>query len=357
MNSSNNRCALLFTRQPQIVVRRPRATGTSRAGFLAASMNRPVEMPKNGWRDIVVIGGSAGAFEPVKLIGETLDRDLPASVFVILHTTPRERNYIADVLNGGGRLPARQAVEGEAVVPGCIYVPPPDRHLIIAKDHIHISRGPKEGLHRPSINMTFRSAAKSYGTRVIGVLLSGLLDDGASGLWEIARYGGITIVQDPEQAPFPSMPLNALRDVPIDYRVPAEEISSLIRCLVLGEEVVKGGAGSTRTNDNEEKFSGFSCPECRGPLWETQEGPLEFRCRVGHCFSLKTLIDEHTSTQERKLYEAIVALEEGALLSERALDHTSPALHEGLRKEAEQLRHHASALRKLLEERISPALD
>ena len=313
------------------------------------------EMERNGCRDIVVIGGSAGALEAVKSITTSLPADLRASIFVIFHTPPRERNLLADVLNTG-QLAACQAVEGEAITAGRIYVPPPDRHLMIANEHLHITRGPKEGLHRPSINMTFRSAAKSYDSRVIGVLLSGMLDDGASGLWEIARLGGVTIVQDPDQAPFPSMPLNALRDVPIDYRVRAEEIGPLIQCLVAGERVSKA-VNRAQPRSSEEKFSGFTCPECHGPLWESRGGPLEFYCRVGHVFPLKTLIDEHTSTQERRLYEAIVALEEGAALSELALPHMEPERREGLQREAVQLRQHAAAIRKMLEERISPALD
>ena len=314
-------------------------------------------MEPNGQRDIIVVGGSAGALEAVKTIAKSLTADLPASVFVILHTPPRERNFLTDLLNLFGEFDSSQATEGEAIVRGRIYVPPPDRHLLIAKDHLHITRGPKEGLHRPSINMTFRSAAKSYESRVIGVLLSGMLDDGASGLWEIARFGGVTMIQDPKEAPFPSMPLNALRDVPIDYRVRAEEMGPLIRCLVSGEPVARKVSRGAMTKNGDDQFSGFTCPECHGPLWRSEGGPLEFYCRVGHVFPLKALMDEHTSTQERRLYEAIVALEEGAALSELAVSHIEEERREGSRQEATQLRQHAAAIRKMLEQRITPALD
>lgn len=313
-------------------------------------------MQPTGRRDIVVIGGSAGSVEAVKLIACGLSRELLASVLVVLHTPPRERNLITEVLNAAGSLPANEATEGEPLVPGRIYVPPPDRHLIVAKDHVHVARGPKEGLHRPSINMTFRSAANSYAKRVIGVLLSGQLDDGASGLWEIARHGGVTIVQDPEEALFPSMPRNALHDAPIDYRVRSDEIAPLVNCLVSGEPVAKK-APAPQLRNHDEKFSGFSCPECHGPLWQVPEGPPEFQCRVGHTFSLKSLIDEHASTQERKLYEAILALEEGAALSDRAVHYLGEECREELTKEAEQLRRHASAIRRLLEERIVAPLE
>lgn len=307
-------------------------------------------------RDIIVAGGSAGSLETVKLIAGELPADFPAALFIVLHSPPRERNLLADILRGAGPLPACQAVEGQSIQPGRIYVPAPDRHLILAENHLHLSRGPKEGLQRKSINVTFRSAARSYGKRVIGVLLSGMLDDGASGLWEIARHGGVTIVQDPEEAPFPSMPVNALRDAPVDFRARAAEMPPLLMSLVSGE-AVPNQVEAVRRHPDPARFSGFSCPECQGPLWEEPGGLHEFRCRVGHVFPLKTLIDEHTSTQERKLYSAILALEEGAELAEYAMGSAGDVRREALRAEGSQLRHHAAAIRKLLEERVAPPVD
>ncbi|HEY1241216.1 MAG TPA: chemotaxis protein CheB [Bryobacteraceae bacterium] len=307
-------------------------------------------------RDIVVAGGSAGALETLKLIASELPADFPAAVFVVLHRPPRERNLLTDFLNRAGPVPACQAVEGEPIRPARIYVPAPDRHLILAENHVHISRGPKEGLQRPSINVTFRSAARSYGKRVIGVLLSGMLDDGASGLWEIARQGGVTIVQDPDEARFPSMPVNALRDAPVDFRVRAAEIAPLLRSLVSGG-AVPHQIEALRQSVDAARFSGFSCPECQGPLWEEPGELHEFRCRVGHVFPLKTLISEHTATQERKLYAAILALEEGAELAEYAMDKAGDARRAALRTEAAQLRSHAAGIRKLMEERLTPPVD
>ncbi len=309
-------------------------------------------------RDIIVIGGSAGSLDAAKQIAASLKPGLPAAVFVVIHGPPRQRNFLADVLNRVGPLPACQAVESQAILPGRIYVPVPDRHLVLGQDHLHVTRGPKEGLQRPSINVTFRSAARVYGRRVVGVLLSGMLDDGASGLWEIARHGGVTIVQDPQEALFPSMPVSALRDVPVDYQLQAATIGPLLSGLVLGEHVVENTA-ALRWHLDPERFSGFTCPECHGPLSEVQPKPPEFRCRVGHQFPLRTLISEHTSAQERKLYEAILALEEGAELAEYAMEHGDgdEARREELRKEAAQLRHHAASIRKFLEERVVPPLD
>ena len=308
-------------------------------------------LPVNGRGRIITIGGSAGAIEATKVITQCLPAALDAAVFVIIHISARSPGVLPSILNRDGMIPAHQAIEGEVILPGRVYLPPPDRHLLVAEGHIHLTRGPKEGLHRPSINMTFRSAAANYGERVIGVLLSGMLDDGASGLWEIAKNGGTTIVQDPEDAKFPSMPRSALIDVPVDYQLPAAEIGFLLRRLVSGAEMLP-----KRPNLNwraePERFSGFTCPECRGPLWEKKSGgPVEFQCRVGHLFSLQALLDEHTTTQERKLYEALVCLEEGAALAELMLTRVEEPQQEALKKEAQQLRQQAATLRKMLEER------
>ena len=308
-------------------------------------------------RDIITIGGSAGSLEALKTIVRGLPQDLPAAVFVVIHLSPRGRNYLPFVLSAHTDIPVVEALDGDHVENKKIYVVPPDRHLLIAEDHIHLTRGPKEGLHRPSINITFRSAAAAYGKRVIGILLSGMLDDGASGLWEIARRDGVTIVQDPDEAPFPSMPLNALEGATVHYLLPVREIPALLNRLVRGEETVKVNSDSNEFEKQEVRFSGFTCPECRGPLYESSTGPLEFHCRVGHVLSMKTLFEEHTSTQERKLYEAIVALQEGADLAEYTAARVEGDQQNEFRKEAAQLRRHAEIVRKLVEERMMPSVD
>ncbi len=309
-------------------------------------------MPK---RDIIAIGGSAGCLEGLKQIVRAMPADLPAAVFVVIHMAPRGENFLPHILNSQGGMPCAEAREGDRIEPGKIYVASPDRHLLIGTDHLHLTRGPKEGLHRPSINITFRSAAAAYGNRVIGVLLSGMLDDGASGMWEISRREGITIIQDPSEAEFPSMPLNALQDAAIQFITPVCEIGGLITRLVNGEEMPNIDVRQ-KLGKREKHFSGFTCPECRGPLYVSEPGPVEFRCRVGHILSLKTLLDEHTSTQERKLYEAILALEEGAELAEYTAARMNGNHKEDLKGEAAQLRRHAGEIRKLVEERLTPSV-
>jgi two-component system chemotaxis response regulator CheB len=179
-------------------------------------------------RDVIVIGTSAGGVEALQSIVRGFPADFPASVFVVMHVAPRSRSILPEILTASGPLPAVHPLDGEAIKPGRIYVAPPDEHLIIEPGHVHLSFGPKERLQRPCINVSFRSAALAYGERVAGAVLTGQLDDGAAGLWDIKRRGGIAIVQNPEEAAFPSMPLSALRDIEVDYTVRLSEIAPLL---------------------------------------------------------------------------------------------------------------------------------
>jgi two-component system chemotaxis response regulator CheB len=185
-------------------------------------------------RDIVVIAGSAGSMEAMQQILQVLPADLLAAVFVVMHLTPSVKSYLAQILGRRAQMAYGEAADGDRIEHGRVYVAQPDRHLVVANDHIHLTRGPKEGLHRPSINVTFRSAAMTHGPRVIGIVLSGLLDDGAAGLWDIAQEGGTTIVQDPEDAAFPSMPLNAIEGARVDFRLKAAEMGGIVTGLVNG---------------------------------------------------------------------------------------------------------------------------
>lgn len=290
-----------------------------------------------------------------------ISRELPpgfdAAVFVVSHLTPRGGSRLPQVLNMVSAMPAVHAAEGMQLQRGRIYVAPPDRHLLIAGDHMHVTRGPKEGLHRPAINATFRSAAQSHGADVIGVLLSGMLDDGAAGLWEIMRNGGIGVVQDPDEAAYSSMPLNAVHDSPVNFCVKTRQIAPLLVRLVAGEEVTPAHMNGPIPHAAE--FSGFTCPECHGPLRrkELNATLMEFRCDVGHVFSPKALLDEHTSMEERKLYEAILALNEGARLAELTGNRLSGSAKDQMLQEADQLRQYSADIRRMIDERMTPPAD
>ncbi|UOQ77615.1 chemotaxis protein CheB [Hymenobacter sp. 5516J-16] len=179
-------------------------------------------------RDIVVIGASTGGIQALLELVRTLPHDFPASIFVVQHVAPYAPSLLPELLSRESALPAKHPRDGEQMRPGVIYVAPPDQHLLIEQDKVLVKSGPKENRFRPSIDALFRSAAYGYGPRVIGVVLTGYLDDGTSGLWSIQRLGGVTVVQAPEDAAAPFMPLNALEFVTADHVVPLAELSALL---------------------------------------------------------------------------------------------------------------------------------
>ncbi len=178
--------------------------------------------------DIVVIGGSAGGVEALKRICEGLPPDFPAAIFVVVHISPTSRSVLPDLLSRAGRLPARHPIDEEVISRGTIYVAPPDMHMLLRPGHVTLRQGPRENRTRPAIDSLFRSAAVAYRSRVIGVVLSGLLDDGSAGLIAIKACGGLCVVQDPDDAIWPEMPRNALAHDNVDHCVPAAELPDLL---------------------------------------------------------------------------------------------------------------------------------
>jgi two-component system chemotaxis response regulator CheB len=170
--------------------------------------------------NIVVIGASAGGFEAIRALISSLPPDLDAAIFIVWHMSPDIRGVLPQVINRHKTIMASHAIDNEPIVYNRIYVAPPDRHLVIENGFVRVTRGPKENRFRPAVDPLFRSAAYTYGPRVIGIVLSGALDDGTAGLWTIKSRGGIAIVQDPADAEVPSMPENAIKAVDVDYLVP-----------------------------------------------------------------------------------------------------------------------------------------
>jgi two-component system, chemotaxis family, protein-glutamate methylesterase/glutaminase len=309
--------------------------------------------------DIVVIGASAGGVEALQAFVRTLPPNFPATLFVVVHVAPRSRSLLPQILSAAGPLPAEHAEDGAAAHPGRIYVAPPDRHLVIEPGHMHLGFGPREQHQRPCINVSFRSAALAYGERVVGVVLTGQLDDGAAGLWEIKRRGGIAVVQHPEEAAFPSMPLSALREIEVDHTVRLEELAPLLVRLAAGSgAAARTGSEGGRREDMQPTLTDLTCPECRGTIWESRRGKtLDYRCRVGHTYSPRTMLAEHFAAQERVIWSAIVAMEEGAALASRLQGELEPDTRERLRAEARQRQDQAAALRQLLQDRQVFAVD
>ncbi|HZQ53842.1 MAG TPA: chemotaxis protein CheB [Bryobacteraceae bacterium] len=306
--------------------------------------------------DIFVIGASAGGVEALQELTSQLPSSFPGSLLVVMHLLPRTRSFLPEILGRSGSLPAEQATDGGRLQHGHIYVAPPDHHLLVERDHMHLNRGPKEQHHRPCINVTLRSAALAYSERVTGILLTGELDDGTAGLWEVKRRGGIAIVQNPESAPFPSMPLSALREVEADYIVDVSEMGALLMRLANGQEGRRSVPMEVAME--ERRLTDLTCPDCRGTIWEVWRGKnREYRCRVGHTYSPKAMFAEHFAAQEKALYAAMVALEEGASLANRLADNFELPENEHLRAEAQEREKQAALIRKILEERSSFSLD
>jgi two-component system chemotaxis response regulator CheB len=241
---------------------------------------------------------------------------------VVIHTSPEGPGLLSAILNRVGPLPATTARHGERIRGGHIYVAPPDRHLAIDGDQITLTRGPREHRFRPAIDPLFRSAAEHYGTRAIGIVLSGAMADGTHGLMRIKNAGGIAIVQDPEQAKAPMMPLSALQRVSVDYVLKSEEIGRVLTELVMNghrNSGTKRGGRSTDPAPSPEHPNGdaletgtlpgppspFTCPDCGGTLWELKEGALvRYRCHVGHSYSSNSLAVAQDVRLEDTLWSA-----------------------------------------------------
>jgi two-component system chemotaxis response regulator CheB len=296
-------------------------------------------------RDIIVIGGSAGSFEPLKKIASGLPASLPASIFIVLHMLADSPNLLDENLSRFSRLPVIQAADNEPIRRGRIYVARPDYHLTLEPGHMRVERGPRENRHRPAIDPLFRTAAREYGPRVIGVILSGRFDDGSMGLYAVKQRGGITIVQDPAEAAVTEMPHHALAYARPHYVLRAGDIGSNLSNLVQvdQDEIVmptkkssskKNGdnqGGSPEENlknayfdEGEGTPSVFACPECHGVLWELKQGDLvRFRCRVGHSYGPESLAEEFSAASEGALWAAMRALEEKAAMQRRLADGLS----------------------------------
>ena len=296
-------------------------------------------------RDVIVIGGSAGSVEALVRLVPALPADLPAGVFVTVHTTPTSPSLLPRILTRAGNLPAAHARDGERVEPGRIRIAPPDHHLLFDDGAVRVVRGPKENGHRPALDPMFRSAAVAFGRRVSGVVLSGMLDDGTAGLLAIKRQGGVALAQDPGEALFPGMPRSAIENVDVDHVLPLAEIAPLLVRLArepvsepplpVPEEMMKEARiaelddAAMLTPDRPGEPSGLTCPECNGALFEIKDGTIaRYRCRVGHAYSMETLFSDQAQSVEAALWSAMVALKEKAVLSRRMMQHMRQRGHQ-----------------------------
>lgn len=298
--------------------------------------------------DVIVVGASAGGFDALQTLARSLPAALHAAVFITQHIYERSEGVLPELLNRAGPLLAAHAMDGELIRAGRIYVAPPDYHLVLTPDHVHLSHGPKENMQRPCINVMFRSAAAAYGERVTGVLLTGMLDDGVAGLWEIQQHHGVTIVQDPEEATFRSMPDSAVRGLNVQYIVRLAEMAPLLSRLSMDHNNSEPGEPLQPIQPTEER-SGQVCPDCGGAMVAVQMGPIrEYRCHIGHRFGLQTMIAQKTRLVEHALDIALSQSEELSELLEQSLAEAADESHESLRLEIAKHKREQKGLRDLV---------
>jgi two-component system, chemotaxis family, protein-glutamate methylesterase/glutaminase len=292
-----------------------------------------------GCEAIVAVGGSAGGVEALIHLMASLPGDLPAGVLVTLHIPPDTRSRLPQILSRAGRLPAEHARDDAMLEPGRVVVAPPDRHLLVVDGRVRLSAGPHINRHRPAIDAMLGSIAREAGLRALAVVLSGSLDDGAVGATLLRRHGGRVLVQDPQDALFPSMPRAALAAVPDALVAPSDVLGEAV-VTTLAQMPARGGAttnhetGSSMpdTHDpgflatDETRLTRLACPDCGGGLAEVDLGDISyFRCHVGHRYSPQALEAAQRDSAERKLWAAAAALEEHAVLARHLAGRSSSA--------------------------------
>ena len=318
---------------------------------------------------------SSGATAPLRTILGALPPDLPAAVFIVVHIPARSLGLLATVTSAAARLPVYPAADGMTIRPGNIYLGVPNHHLILREGQIKLGHGPRENMSRPSIDPLFRSAAAAYGPRVIGVLLSGLLNDGSSGLEAIKRCGGMTLVQDPADAIADEMPRSALAALEVDLTLPAARMGDILSELArnpaglrlpVPPEIrleVDIAAGERIDSDVLRRIAdpvAITCPHCSGVLSHVREAkPLRFRCQVGHAFTAEAVAKEQENAVDEAMRVALRIIEERAELVRRMAEDGRksgrPAVSEMYEERAAEYRRYADTIRKAVLLRLPPA--
>jgi two-component system chemotaxis response regulator CheB len=309
-------------------------------------------------RTIVVIGASSGGVEALLQLVALLPADFPAAVFVVIHVAADSPGVLPTILGRESTLPVAYAVDGDSILPGRIVIAPADQHLVLEKGRVRLTHGPKENRFRPAVDPLFRSAAYTYGPQVIGIVLTGALDDGTSGLWAIKDRGGLAIVQDPNEAAYPSMPLHALKYVRVDYRLTIPELAKLLPRLVAAGAPIPPlepaldpaldpapvnlspphhpdqlGVEAAIALEHSPLNAGvldlgpltpYTCPECSGVLVQLHDGNLlRFRCHTGHAYTRSSLLAAVNESIENTLWDTVRVLEEHLLLLQHLGRHAA----------------------------------
>ena len=281
---------------------------------------------------IVAIGASAGGVEALSALVGRLPRNLNAAFFIVLHVPAHTSSALAAILQRVTHVQVAEARDDEPIVRGRYYVAPADRHLMVEPQRVRVTRGPKECRARPSIDVLLRSAAASFGPRAIGVVLTGMLDDGTAGLWAIKDRGGKALVQDPASAQYRSMPDSAMRHVAVDAALPLDALAAEItrscqspdpmpadrnvpEAIQIENHIAMEGTALQAGVMKLGKVSKYTCPDSHGVLVRIEQGKIvRFRCHTGHAYSMKTLLTEANRAIDAGLWETLRAIEERILL-------------------------------------------
>jgi two-component system chemotaxis response regulator CheB len=329
-------------------------------------------------RDIIVVGTSAGGVEALSQVVGGLPSGFPASLFVVCHFPAGGRSILPEILSRSGPLLASHPTDGDPFYPGHIYVAPPDRHLLLGPDgRMRLTRGARENHCRPAADPLFRSAARYYGPRVIGVVLTGALYDGTAGLMAVRGAGGLAVVQDPREALVAAMPQNAARLAGADHVVRLADLAPLLVNLSHDPVNVERGARSMdpierlpevvdqdmarqAQNDRRGEVSVFTCPECGGSLWQVDEtGLVRFRCHVGHAYGGEVLLSEQTEALEAALWTAVRTFKEKSILASQLAHHQlasgNPEAAARFEEQAGQAARFGGLIQQLLLEGVPPA--
>lgn len=313
-----------------------------------------------------VVGASAGGVEALRELVAQLPGDYKGALLVVLHVAPMGTSVLPQILSRAGELTATHAEDGEEIKAGHIYVAPPDKHLLVSNGRLSLDRGPRINGHRPAVDSLFRTAADVWGQRAVGVVLSGVLDDGTAGLLAIKRRGGKAFVQDPDEALYEGMPRSAIEFVKPDLIGSASAIGQAIAELgsedpdppegvvyVPKDVFVEVDRGAS-DNPQPGEPTGLTCPECNGGIWEhIVEGLPRYACRVGHEFGPEAFDSEQAERVEAALWTALRALEERGALHRRiaARQHAHGNMHaaEKYNERADQAVENAVVLRELIQ--------
>ncbi|HSV16332.1 MAG TPA: chemotaxis protein CheB [Tepidisphaeraceae bacterium] len=287
------------------------------------------------------MGASIGGMQAFQRICAALPADLPAAVFIVWHTALHSPGILPDVLNRSARLPVAFARDGEAIEHGRVYVAPPDHHMLLWRDVVQLNRGPRQNRFRPAVDPLFHSAADAFGPRVVGVIMTGGLDDGTAGLMHVKRERGVAVVQDPLDADEPGMPRSALEMVDADFVLPIAQIPEVLVRLATEQPqppIRLEEAKAQMYNSDKDIGQGLrpegvtgppaevTCPDCSGALWrETEDGVVKYRCHVGHSFTEQGLLAAKNEEVELALWTALRVLKENATMYRNIIERSTAA--------------------------------